>query len=112
LWVTTGSGLVVNIRRTLFESMMRSEVEYFDRNPIGGILALFSEEARTVQDAFGFMKGTQLQVIGTFVTGIICHFISRWQMALIHMGALVLVAVMSPPFMKRAGAHFGKKFFL
>jgi ABC-type multidrug transport system fused ATPase/permease subunit len=56
LWVTAGSQIAVGLRNQLFGSMMRSEVEYFDRNPIGGILTLLSEDARSVQDAFGLVK--------------------------------------------------------
>jgi ABC-type multidrug transport system fused ATPase/permease subunit len=111
LWVTAGSEMAVSLRKQLFEAMMRSEVEYFDQNPIGGILTLLSEDARNVQDAFGPIKGTQCQVIGSLIAGVIAHFVYSWRTALIYTGVFILDNFISVRMMKNMGAHIGKKFF-
>jgi ABC-type multidrug transport system fused ATPase/permease subunit len=110
LWVKAGSALSVKMRNALFENMMRCEVEYFDKNPIGGILTLLSEDARTVQDAFGPIKGTQLQVIGTFISAVVSHFTYSWRTALIYLSTLVVVAVVVPLCVRAMAGHVRLKF--
>jgi ABC-type multidrug transport system fused ATPase/permease subunit len=97
-WMKAGSALSVALRRRLFEKMMRSEVTFFDTNPIGGILTLLSEDARLVQDAFGPIKGTQIQSIGTFISAIVAQFFYSWKISLIYLASFVAVFAGMPLF--------------
>jgi ABC-type multidrug transport system fused ATPase/permease subunit len=99
-----GSAVAVTLRKNLFESMMRTEVTFFDTNSIGSILTLISEDVRSIQDAFGPVKGTQLQGIATFIAAVIAQFIYYWKMALIYLGSLVILfggAAIFAPFMDK-----------
>lgn len=83
LWVRIGSEFTISLKRQLFENMMRSEVAFFDVNPIGGIMTLLGEDSQLVQDSFGTIKGTQLQNFGQFFGGIVLCYVYQWRMALI-----------------------------
>jgi ABC-type multidrug transport system fused ATPase/permease subunit len=61
--------------------MMRSDVFFFDLNPIGGILTMLSEDAQQVEDAFGQIKGSQVTSLAQFIIGIILAFTRDWSMA-------------------------------
>jgi ABC-type multidrug transport system fused ATPase/permease subunit len=90
--------------------MMQSEVAFFDITPIGGILTLLSEDAQQVQDAFGTIKGGQIQSIAQFVSGIIMSFIYSWKMALVSLcsipGIFLVMTIVSPFIMKSARLKF------
>jgi ABC-type multidrug transport system fused ATPase/permease subunit len=90
-WMKTGSAVLVALRKNLFESMMRNEVAFFDTNSIGNVLTLISEDARSIQDAFGPVKGSQLQSIGSLIGGIVIQFIYSWKMTLMFIGTFVVM---------------------
>ncbi|OHT01409.1 ABC transporter B family member 4 [Tritrichomonas foetus] len=98
-WMQCGSELSIKIRKNLFNKMMRSEVTFFDVNPIGGILTLLSEDAQKVQDSFGPIKGTQLQNLGMFLGGIIATFIYSWKIGLVMVGMFVAIMLIVMAFM-------------
>ena len=91
LWVRNGAELSTHIRKDLFTNMMKSEVTFFDVNPIGGILTLLSEDAQMVQDSFGHMKGTQIQNISQFISGITLAYFYNWRLALIATAVLPII---------------------
>ncbi|OHS94474.1 ABC transporter family protein [Tritrichomonas foetus] len=110
LWIRLGSKLSVKIRKQLFNTMMKSEVTFFDVNPIGGILTLLSEDAQMVQDAFGTMKGEQLQYIAQFLSGIILSFVYSWRLALIALATvpvvLIFIGIFVPKVVKLSAQKF------
>lgn len=83
IWIRVGSEFALQIRKDLFRNMMRSEVAFFDTNPVGNILTLLSEDAQLVQEAFGTTKSTQFHNLAQFLAGIILSFVYSWKMALI-----------------------------
>ena len=82
-WIRIGSHISCEMRRDLFKNMMKSEITFFDVNPIGGILTLLSEDSQMVQTAFGTSKGQQVSSLGQFLMGIIFAYIYSWKIALI-----------------------------
>jgi ABC-type multidrug transport system fused ATPase/permease subunit len=92
-WIRIGSYLSTRLKEELFVNMMRSDVLFFDVNPIGGILTMLSEDAQQVEDAFGQMKGSQITSLAQFVIGIIMAFTTDWRMAFIGLCSIPLVAI-------------------
>ena len=100
-WIRLGAKLSTHIKRELFKNMMKSEVTFFDVNPIGGILTLLSEDAQMVQDAFGTIKGTQISNISQFLCGIIFAYAYSWKIALVATAVLPVVGVIIMLFMPK-----------
>jgi ABC-type multidrug transport system fused ATPase/permease subunit len=109
-WYQIGSQVSVQIRQDLFHTMMRSEVTFFDTNPVGGILTLLSEDSQLVQDAFGAAKGKQLSGIGQFLCGIILAYVYSWRIALVATAIvpamMIAFGIFIPPVVKRNKAKF------
>jgi ABC-type multidrug transport system fused ATPase/permease subunit len=110
LWYRIGSKLSVRIRQDLFHAMMRSEVSFFDVNPVGGILTLLSEDAQLVQDAFGPAKAQQFSSIGQFLFGIILAYVYSWRFALITTAAIPVMFGGMGIFMPGIKRHSASKF--
>lgn len=110
LWIRNGSYLSTKLKRQLFTNMMKNEVTFFDVNPIGGILTLLSEDAQQVEDAFGLIKGQQVQNLGQFIVGIVMAFVYYWQMALIALASIpvigIVLGILMPGIVKQAGLKF------
>jgi ABC-type multidrug transport system fused ATPase/permease subunit len=109
-WIRIGSFLSTRLKKELFVNMMRSDVTFFDVNPIGGILTLLSEDAQQVEDAFGQIKGTQVTSLAQFVIGIVMAFAYDWRMALIGLCSLpalaLVMGVLMPGIVRNATARF------
>ena len=109
-WMRAGSALSVKIRRNLFNKMMKSEVTFFDVNPIGGILTLLSEDARVVQDAFGPIKGIQLQNISSFIAAVIATLCFNWKIGCLYVASFLLLGITLPIFSPGIQRHSKLRF--
>lgn len=97
-WVQVGSLMAVKLKRQLFSSILRSDVSFIDMNPIGNLITLLSEDTKTVEEAFGTSKGTQLTNISTFLTSSILIFVFSWRIGLIVIAMFVGTLCVSPFF--------------
>lgn len=93
-WIRLGSFCSTQMKYDLFRNMMQSEVAFFDVNPIGNILTLLSEDAQSVQDAFGTTKGAQFGAVGQFLIGIILAYVYSWRLALVATATIPLLFVL------------------
>ena len=110
-WIRIGNYISTKLRRDLFSRMMTSEVSFFDVNPIGNILTLLNEDAQTVEQSFGQVKGTQISSIAQFLMGIILSFVYSWTLALIALCSLpatfLFTAIIIPTLIKHSVIRFG-----
>ncbi|KAH0790555.1 ABC transporter family protein [Histomonas meleagridis] len=93
LWTQIGSRVTVRIKTQMFSNMMRSDVKFFDVRPVGDILTLLSEDAESVQLSFGKVKGVQAASLSQGVTGVVFAFVSGWDIALIMLICVPLIAI-------------------
>ncbi|OHS94221.1 ABC transporter family protein [Tritrichomonas foetus] len=93
IWIRVGSKLTIKMKNDLFRNMMRSEVSFFDVNPIGSILTLLSEDSEAVQDAFGSKKSLQIQALGQGIAGLVFALVHSWQIALVSLCSLPIICV-------------------
>lgn len=99
LWIRLGAYLSTEIRRKLFASMMKGDVEFFDVTPIGSILTMLSEDSQILQDVFGNTKGVQIQNLSQFLSGVISLFVFRWELGLVLVGSLPVIFLISQRFL-------------
>lgn len=77
LWTKNGYLFSNKLRQNLYQSLMMSDVTFYDSHSIGSLIALLSDDAETVQNSFGPVKGGQIFRLGQFLFGIImCLFYS------------------------------------
>ncbi|KAH0788068.1 ABC transporter family protein [Histomonas meleagridis] len=94
LWTRIGSRVIVNIKTTMFTNMMMSDVVFFDVKPVGEILTLLSEDAESVELAFGKVKGVQATAFSQGIVGLIFAFVKGWDIALIALICVPLIAIL------------------
>ena len=109
-WMQCGSELSISIRKELFSKLMKTEITFFDINPIGGILTLLSEDAQKVQDSFGPTKGTQIANLATFLGGVIGTYVYNWKIGLIFTASLFVIIVFVMLLFPCIGKQMQKKF--
>ncbi|OHT11401.1 ATP-binding cassette sub-family B member 10, mitochondrial [Tritrichomonas foetus] len=105
IWGVSGSNFANELKSGMFESMMKSEVTFFDTNPVGGLLSLLSEDSQFVESAFGSMKGSQIQNLGQFVIGLILAYVYAWKLALIATVVIPVSIVIINFFSKFVNQH-------
>lgn len=110
-WVRIGSEFVIDMKKEMFENMMRSEVAFFDTNPIGSIMTLLGEDSQHVQDAFGTIKGTQCQNLAQFLGGLILAYIYSWKMALIATCIIPFTVIIINVISRFIDLHINYKFY-
>lgn len=109
-WNQSGSNVAVKLRRDMFNNLMRCDVEFFDRNPIGGLLTLLSEDSKTIQNAFGTTKSVQIQSIARFLLCTILTFIYDWKMGLILFSSSIILTIIYAIFLPKISQKFAEKF--
>lgn len=95
IWIRVGSKLSGTLKRNLFQSIMKSDVSFFDINSIGALLSVLSEDVQAVENAFGKIKGAQIQNLGQFILAIILSMIMNWRLSLIFLSTIPLTALVS-----------------
>lgn len=110
-WMQCGSELATTMKKELYTNMMKSDILFFDVNPVGSLLTLLSEDAQKIQDSFGPVKGTQLSNISTLIGGIIGTFVYSWKIGLILTSSFVLIAIVFFLFIPCVGKFMKMKFF-
>ncbi|XP_068633659.1 ATP-dependent translocase ABCB1-like [Battus philenor] len=90
-----GENLTMRLRVLLFKNMLQQEVAYFDdkANSTGVLCARLSGEAAAVQGATGQRIGTVLQAIGTVLFSVVLALYYQWQVGLISMCSVPLMAI-------------------
>lgn len=110
LWIQIGVDFSSDIKVKLFRSLMKSDVTFFDRNPIGALLTLFGDDAKLVEDAFGPIKGSQLQNIGIFIASMVGIYVYCWKIALVHTCLIPFMLVVAKTVGKFIAPHAPLKF--
>lgn len=110
-WMQCGSELSTMMKKELFTNLMKSDVLFFDVNPIGCLLTLLSEDAQNIQDSFGQIKGAQISNVATLICGIIGTFVYSWKIGLIFTSSFVLIVFVFFFFIPCVSKSMRKKFF-
>jgi ATP-binding cassette subfamily B (MDR/TAP) protein 1 len=62
------------IRQTLFESILKKDIEYFDTHKTGELNTCLTDDVNKIQNGIGDKLGTAIEIVSTFVS---CLFIGK-----------------------------------
>jgi ABC-type multidrug transport system fused ATPase/permease subunit len=59
------------IRRTLFQSILRKDIEYFDRHKTGELSSCLTEDVNKIQEGIGIKFGSAIEIVSTLISCVI-----------------------------------------
>ena len=81
-WNQINSLIRIKMKRVVFKSMMKKDVEFFDQRQIGELLTVIDEEVNKAENIFSFGKARFISSIGSIVSGVIFCFSIEWRLTL------------------------------
>ncbi|CAI5469745.1 unnamed protein product [Closterium sp. Yama58-4] len=93
-WMSTGERQASRLRTLYLASVLRQDVGFFDTSlSTGEVVGHMSGDIVLVQEAMGEKVATCMQFLAQFLGGFVVAFISGWQLALVMLATLPLLAV-------------------
>ncbi|XP_051130267.1 ABC transporter B family member 1 [Andrographis paniculata] len=93
-WMWTGERQSTKMRIKYLESALNQDVQYFDTEVrTSDVVFAINTDAVMVQDAISEKLGNFLHYMATFVSGFIVGFTAVWQLALVTLAVVPLIAV-------------------
>ncbi|CAI5535201.1 unnamed protein product, partial [Closterium sp. Naga37s-1] len=93
-WMSAGERQAARLRSLYLQSVLRQDVGYFDTSlSTGEVVGHMSGDIVLVQEAMGEKVATCMQFLAQFLGGFVVAFISGWQLALVMLATLPLLAV-------------------
>ncbi|GJP32661.1 hypothetical protein CLOM_g17268 [Closterium sp. NIES-68] len=93
-WMSTGERQAARLRSLYLAAVLRQDVGFFDTSlSTGEVVGHMSGDIVLVQDAMGEKVGTCMRFLAQFLGGFVVAFISGWQLALVMLATLPLLAV-------------------
>jgi ABC-type multidrug transport system fused ATPase/permease subunit len=93
-----------NVRRDLYNKIMRSNIEFFDKTRVGELMSRITSDVVTLQDTFSINLAELIRQIITLLVGTILLFIISWKLSLTMLLALpifVFLALLFGRFIKQ-----------
>ncbi|HRL13382.1 MAG TPA: ABC transporter ATP-binding protein [Aggregatilineales bacterium] len=98
---TVGQNALMNLRQVLFEHILRQDMRYFNRTPVGQIVSRFSNDIDALTELF---STSIVMVASNLVTlmGLIAVMLAlNWRLALISLSVLPVMALITAFFRSR-----------
>jgi ABC-type multidrug transport system fused ATPase/permease subunit len=94
LFKYAGEKMTRRVREACFRSLLRQEMAFFDEevNSTGNITTKLAEDASLVQGLTGQTMGAVFQGFAGVTTGVVIALVASWQMALVVLAMLPLLA--------------------
>lgn len=95
-WLQTiGQNALVNLRQTLFEHIIRQDLNYFNKTPVGKIVSRMSNDIEALMELLStsivMVASSTLTLIGL----IIVMFALNWRLALISLAVIPIMTIVS-----------------
>ncbi|KAL0316206.1 UNVERIFIED_CONTAM: ABC transporter B family member 1 [Sesamum radiatum] len=93
-WMWTGERQSTKMRIKYLEAALNQDIEFFDTEVrTSDVVFAINTEAVMVQDAISEKLGNFLHYMATFVSGFVVGFTAVWQLALVTLAVVPLIAV-------------------
>ncbi|KMT06220.1 hypothetical protein BVRB_7g161500 [Beta vulgaris subsp. vulgaris] len=93
-WMWTGERQSTKMRIKYLEAALSQDIQYFDTQVRSSdIVFAINTDAALVQDAISEKLGSFIHYLATFVTGFVVGFTAVWQLALVTLAVVPLIAV-------------------
>ncbi|PRQ27236.1 putative xenobiotic-transporting ATPase [Rosa chinensis] len=93
-WTQTGERQIARLRLKCLQSVLRKDINFFDTEARDtNIIFHISSDAILVQDAIGDKTGHTLRYLSQFVVGFHIGFTSVWQLTLLTLVVVPLIAI-------------------
>lgn len=95
LFNSSGVMLVAQLRRKLYQHIMRQEIAFFDQNKTGELLSRLGGDTTMLKDAVTTNVSMALRNMATVLGGIVYLFLKSWKLALVMLALVPTVAVLA-----------------
>lgn len=79
------------IRQLYVHSILRQDMEWFDRSEEGSLNTRLANDTQLIQDAISEKAGATIQSISQFITGLIVAFVKGWRLALVILACIPIL---------------------
>src|SRR5690625_232748 len=98
----TGLRIVYDIREDIFSHLQRMPFQFFDRNPVGRLVTRVSKDTETLDEMFTNVLVNLFKDIFLLIGILIVMFTVHWQLALVSLAVMPIVAVVTVIFRSKA----------
>lgn len=98
----TGQRIVHSIRQQIFSHLQRLPVQFFDRNPVGRLVTRVTNDTDNLNEMFTSVLVYLFQDIFLLLGVLVVMFRVHWQLALVSLAVMPLVALVTVQFRVRA----------
>ncbi|KAK1368231.1 Multidrug/pheromone exporter, MDR family, ABC transporter family [Heracleum sosnowskyi] len=93
-WMYTGERQAAKMRMAYLRSMLNQDISLFDTEAsTGEVISAITSDIIVVQDAISEKVGNFMHYISRFITGFIIGFIRVWQISLVTLSIVPLIAI-------------------
>ncbi|KAI9255706.1 putative ABC transporter protein, partial [Phascolomyces articulosus] len=92
LWIMTGENQTRRIRKLYIHAILRQDMGWFDQSEEGSLTTRLAADCQLIQDGISETYGAMIRAISAFVLGFIMAFAVGWNLAVIVLAVLPLLA--------------------
>jgi ATP-binding cassette, subfamily B, multidrug efflux pump len=86
-----GQSVMYDLRREIFAKLQRSDVQYYDKNPVGRLMTRITNDVETLNELFSGGVVTVFGDVFTLVFILIAMLVIDWKLALVAFSVMPLV---------------------
>nr|XP_032831471.1 ATP-dependent translocase ABCB1-like [Petromyzon marinus] len=105
-----GEILTMRVRGLLFKAILRQDISWFDdhKNAVGVLTTRLATDASQIKGATGARLGLSAQTLASLATGVTIAFVFGWQLCLLILALLPIIAISTVIRFRAVGGHANK----